>query len=113
MLLCETVPNCFVLRCGGHYDSYYDRSTADGLYYLNNFDNLLRSYVTLFELMVVNNWQVTMQGQSREHLVFLFVIVYCEGTVDAIRYLRPSGFEQLSRAYFITFYLLTAIIVMK
>ena len=38
------------------------RSNADGLYYLNNFDNIVSSYVVLFELMVVNNWHVTMQG---------------------------------------------------
>ena len=57
------MPECVVLKCGRYYGSYYDRSSADGLYYLNNFDNLLRSYVTLFELMVVNNWHVTMQGE--------------------------------------------------
>ena len=27
-------------------------------YYCNNFDNFVNALVTLFELMVVNNWQV-------------------------------------------------------
>ena len=29
------------------------------LYYLNNFNDLLSSYLTLFSLLVVNNWQMT------------------------------------------------------
>eukprot|EP00063_Salmo_salar_P051364 XP_014026199.1 PREDICTED: two pore calcium channel protein 1-like isoform X4 [Salmo salar] len=32
----------------------------EGYYYLNNFDNILSSFVTLFELTVVNNWYITM-----------------------------------------------------
>jgi hypothetical protein len=94
LLPCDSVPGCNVVKCGRYYGDYYNRSSADGLYYLNNFDNLLRSYVTLFELMVVNNWHVTMQG-----------------TVDAVRYFRPSSPEQLSRAYYIIFFLVTVIIV--
>eukprot|EP00996_Jenningsia_fusiforme_P001815 NODE_2675_length_1144_cov_26.606393_g2453_i0.p1 GENE.NODE_2675_length_1144_cov_26.606393_g2453_i0~~NODE_2675_length_1144_cov_26.606393_g2453_i0.p1 ORF type:complete len:379 (-),score=57.41 NODE_2675_length_1144_cov_26.606393_g2453_i0:7-1065(-) len=31
-------------------------------YEVNNFDNIFNSFVTLFELLVVNNWQVTMHG---------------------------------------------------
>ncbi|KAK8812419.1 hypothetical protein WA158_007653 [Blastocystis sp. Blastoise] len=31
-------------------------------YYNNNFNNLFRSYVTLFEQMVVNNWPIVMEG---------------------------------------------------
>ncbi|KAL9981122.1 hypothetical protein ACROYT_G009786 [Oculina patagonica] len=34
----------------------------DGYYYLNNFNDLLHSYVTLFELTVVNNWMIIMEG---------------------------------------------------
>lgn len=34
-----------------------DPKTA-GYFQLNNFDNVGRAYVTLFELMVVNNWWV-------------------------------------------------------
>uniref|UniRef100_A0A1A7ZA27 Two pore segment channel 1 n=1 Tax=Nothobranchius furzeri TaxID=105023 RepID=A0A1A7ZA27_NOTFU len=32
----------------------------EGYYYLNNFNNILSSFVTLFELTVVNNWYITM-----------------------------------------------------
>ncbi|XP_032096392.1 two pore calcium channel protein 1 isoform X2 [Sapajus apella] len=32
----------------------------EGYYYLNNFDNILNSFVTLFELTVVNNWYIIM-----------------------------------------------------
>ncbi|KAM7441892.1 Two pore calcium channel protein 1 [Porites harrisoni] len=40
---------------GGSYEE-------SGYYYLNNFDDLLHSYVTLFELTVVNNWFIIMEG---------------------------------------------------
>jgi hypothetical protein len=33
-------------------------------YFLNNFDNIFYSYVTLFELMVVNNWFVIMDAYA-------------------------------------------------
>jgi len=33
-----------------------------GYYYLNHFNDLLHSYVTLFELTVVNNWFIIMEG---------------------------------------------------
>ena len=72
MALCDSVPDCSVVKCGRYYGSYFDRSTADGLYHLNNFDNLPSSYVTLFALMVVNNWHVIMQGQSFVQIVALF-----------------------------------------
>ena len=36
--------------------------STEGAYYLNNFKDLPRSYVTLFELMVVNNWNIIMEG---------------------------------------------------
>lgn len=92
--LCSAKLNCSVLDCGRYYGGYYNRYSADGLYHLNNFDNILRSYVTLFELMVVNNWHVTMQG-----------------TVDAVRHFATDAPAELSRAYFIVFYLVMVIIV--
>ena len=56
-------------------------------YYRNNFDNLPRAYVTLFELMVVNNWHVIMQG-----------------------YATVTGTE-FSRIFFMSFYLFTMVVV--
>eukprot|EP00055_Hartaetosiga_balthica_P015463 m.91481 g.91481 ORF g.91481 m.91481 type:complete len:1161 (-) comp8873_c0_seq1:51-3533(-) len=41
---------------------YYNGETSTQQYYLNNFDNLPRAFVTLFELLVVNNWFVIMDG---------------------------------------------------
>jgi len=35
-----------------------DDSTPD-LYALNNFNDMISSYITLFELMVVNNWFIS------------------------------------------------------
>lgn len=43
--------------CGSNYDG-----SIEGLYYLNTFDNVLRSYVTLFELMAMNNNNVLMEA---------------------------------------------------
>ncbi|GAB6028669.1 hypothetical protein CHUAL_004495 [Chamberlinius hualienensis] len=36
--------------------------SLDGYYYLNNFNNMFRAGVTLFELTVVNNWFIIMEG---------------------------------------------------
>jgi len=57
-----------------------------GLYYLNNFSNIVNSYITLFELMVVNNWFILMEGYS---------------------YVTTGW----SRVYFMTFYICTNIII--
>ncbi|KAJ7382109.1 Two pore calcium channel protein 1 [Desmophyllum pertusum] len=42
--------------------SWEEEYKEDGYYYLNNFNDLLHSYVTLFELTVVNNWFIIMEG---------------------------------------------------
>ncbi|KAL5016939.1 hypothetical protein ScPMuIL_006528 [Solemya velum] len=39
-----------------------NNSVIQGYYYLNDFDNILISGVTLFELTVVNNWFIIMDG---------------------------------------------------
>ncbi|XP_044592960.1 two pore calcium channel protein 1-like isoform X1 [Cotesia glomerata] len=61
-------------------------STTLGYYYLNTFDNLMASEMTLFELTVVNNWFILMNAYA--------VIV---------------GFY--TRFYFMTFYLVTMIVL--
>ncbi|KAM9810932.1 LOW QUALITY PROTEIN: two pore channel protein 1 [Neosynchiropus ocellatus] len=58
----------------------------EGYYYLNNFDNILRSFVTLFELTVVNNWYITMEGVT-------------------------SMTSHWSRLYFMTFYIVTMVVM--
>ncbi|KAM8865588.1 two pore channel protein 1 isoform 3-T3 [Synchiropus picturatus] len=59
---------------------------AEGYYYLNNFNNILRSFVTLFELTVVNNWYITMEGVT-------------------------SMTSHWSRLYFMTFYIVTMVVM--
>ncbi|XP_022243090.1 two pore calcium channel protein 1-like isoform X1 [Limulus polyphemus] len=44
-----------------HFDN---SSLAEGYYYLNNFENIINSCITLFELMVVNNWFIIMDGYA-------------------------------------------------
>lgn len=61
-------------------------STALGYYYLNSFDNLLTSGVTLFELTIVNNWFILMNSYA--------LVV-----------------SPWSRAYFMLFYLFTMIVL--
>eukprot|EP00731_Ephydatia_muelleri_P023032 Em0015g615a len=72
--------------CTGAYygvAQYYKESldsNSSNLFYLNNFDNVARSFVTLFELMVVNNWYITMEGfasqSSSPHLTRLFFMFF-------------------------------------
>ncbi|XP_026313450.1 two pore calcium channel protein 1-like isoform X2 [Hyposmocoma kahamanoa] len=61
-------------------------STTLGYYYLNNFENILTSGVTLFELTVVNNWFILMNA-----------------------YATVAG--QFSRIYFMVFYLFTMVVL--
>ncbi|PNJ82565.1 TPCN1 isoform 7, partial [Pongo abelii] len=58
----------------------------EGYYYLNNFDNILNSFVTLFELTVVNNWYIIMEGVT-------------------------SQTSHWSRLYFMTFYIVTMVVM--
>lgn len=78
-------------------DSWYDvrefyqafqNESSSNIFYLNNFDNALRSYVTLFILMVVNNWYIIMEGFASE-----------------------SRHEWLARIYFMAFYIITLVIL--
>ncbi|KAG8455670.1 hypothetical protein GDO86_001747 [Hymenochirus boettgeri] len=50
----------------------------EGYYYLNNFNNILNSFVTLFELTVVNNWYVIMEGVTSQtsHWARLYFMVF-------------------------------------
>ncbi|XP_042564467.1 two pore calcium channel protein 1 isoform X1 [Clupea harengus] len=58
----------------------------EGYYYLNNFNNILSSFVTLFELTVVNNWYITMEGVT-------------------------SQTTHWSRLFFMTFYIVTMVVM--
>ncbi|KAI5089637.1 two pore calcium channel protein 1 isoform X1, partial [Silurus meridionalis] len=58
----------------------------EGYYYLNNFNDILSSFVTLFELTVVNNWYITMEGVT-------------------------SQTSHWSRLYFMTFYIVTMVVM--
>ncbi|XP_038619513.1 LOW QUALITY PROTEIN: two pore calcium channel protein 1 [Tachyglossus aculeatus] len=57
-----------------------------GYYYLNNFDHILSSFVTLFELTVVNNWYIIMEGVT-------------------------SQTSHWSRLYFMIFYIVTMVVM--
>jgi len=46
------------------YYSYGINITNTGYYYLNSFENLFVSGVTLFELTVINNWFIIMDGYA-------------------------------------------------
>ncbi len=51
-------------------DNYFSGNLTNNpvnTYYYNNFNNIYYSYVTLFELMVVNNWFVIMDGHVASH----------------------------------------------
>ncbi|XP_065831540.1 two pore channel protein 1-like [Oscarella lobularis] len=76
----KTIPETFA-----YLIDYYD-GVGPGRYYNINFDNILRSFETLFILTVVNNWYVIM---------------------DAYTYLCGEA----ARAFFIIFYLISLVIV--
>lgn len=46
-------------------------------YYANNFDNLARAFITLFEQMVVSNWPVVMEGvvAATQNWVYRFYFI--------------------------------------
>ena len=46
------------------YYSYEEDSVSNLYFYLNNFKSMGESGVTLFELTVVNNWYVIMEGHT-------------------------------------------------
>lgn len=74
--------------CNGTNIETYYKYTPDksGYYYLNTFPNLAVSLVTLFELTVVNNWFVVMNGYA-------------------------TKVHAASRAYFVLFYLFTMVVL--
>ena len=63
-----------------------NESTTLGYYYLNTFDNLIASGMTLFELTVVNNWFILMNA-------YAFTV------------------GMYTRIYFMIFYLVTMIVL--
>ena len=69
------------------YYNTNDTGSGIGYYYLNNFDTLPEAYVTLFELMVVNNW---------------FIIMEAYASVTATEW---------SRVFFMVYYLFTMVVV--
>ncbi|RWS03249.1 two pore calcium channel protein 1-like protein [Dinothrombium tinctorium] len=94
--------------CANTSVAQYFSPSQNGYYFINNFDNVARSYVTLFELMVVNNWYVLMDGYayktsewSRLYFMFFYIITLIVITVvvafvlDAflfrIQYARKMG----------------------
>ncbi|KAB0401851.1 hypothetical protein E2I00_010832 [Balaenoptera physalus] len=72
--------------CGILYPNCCKTVVEEGYYYLNNFDNILNSFVTLFELTVVNNWYIIMEGVT-------------------------SQTSHWSRLYFMTFYIVTMVVM--
>ncbi|KAJ8711256.1 hypothetical protein PYW07_008498 [Mythimna separata] len=79
--------NCCVNTTVEDFYKYsLNSSTALGYYYLNSFENLVTSGVTLFELTVVNNWFILMNA-----------------------YATVAG--QFSRIYFMVFYLFTMVVL--
>ena len=72
----EGLPKFFP-ACGEEYN--YQKDPPSGLYYLVNFDDIVHSFITLFVLMIVNNWQVVAQGYvaiTGTPVTYLFFIFF-------------------------------------
>jgi len=85
--------NCCINTTVEQYYKYENGSDSNAYYYLNNFHTLAESYVVLFELTVVNNWYVIMDGYAfytREH---------------------NYSTHEWTRAYFMIFYIFTMIVM--
>ena len=67
----------FFPACGVEYD--YQKDPPSGLYSIVNFDDIVHSFITLFVLMIINNWQVVAQGYvaiTNTKLTYLFFIFF-------------------------------------
>ena len=79
-------------------------------YYMNRFDNVYLSFMTLFELMVVNNWNIIMEGYvaatgtewTRLYFILWFIVIVvvvmnaCAGfIIDAYTMLKPKMIDQV------------------
>ncbi|XP_065835712.1 two pore channel protein 1-like [Oscarella lobularis] len=71
----------------GIAENYDGKNGSSNFYYLNNFDNILSSYVLLFEQMIVNNWYIAMNA-----------------------YVIETGTEW-TRVYFMLFFLVSSVVV--
>ena len=49
----------------------------NGEYWPNTFDTLGKSLITLFELMVVNNWPIIMEGHADATSYWAVMCVFC------------------------------------
>jgi two pore calcium channel protein 1 len=78
--------NCCQNTSVEQYYLYNNETGLYGFYYLNTFENILVSGVTLFELTVVNNWHIIMEGYA--HVV-----------------------SDWSRIYFMSFYLIVMMVM--
>ncbi|CAG9815106.1 unnamed protein product [Phaedon cochleariae] len=80
--------NCCVNSTVEDFYKYSSNVTSSGIgyYYLNNFNNLIISGITLFELTVVNNWFIVMDAYA-------------------------SVTNKFSRLYFMLFYLFTMVVL--
>eukprot|EP00039_Didymoeca_costata_P026845 m.16804 g.16804 ORF g.16804 m.16804 type:complete len:837 (+) comp5803_c0_seq1:169-2679(+) len=92
--------------CGASYNLCTDRINigpsgtrypCTGFYQLNNFNNILRSYVTLYELMIVNNWYVIMNGHvaatgpwARAFFIVFFLVAVCIVTNITVAFILES-----------------------
>ena len=79
--------NCCVNTSVEEFYKYEAGSNSNSYYYLNTFNNMPEAGVTLFELTVVNNWFITMEGHA-----------IVTGT-------------DWSRLFFMTFYVFTMIVM--
>ncbi|GIX76970.1 two pore calcium channel protein 1 [Caerostris darwini] len=78
--------NCCVNTTVEQFYHFDNDTSLDGYYYLNNFDDFITSQITLFELMVVNNWFIIMNGYA-------------------------SVATEWSRLFFMSFYIVTMVVI--
>ena len=79
---------CQETPVAAYYSSARPCAGPASLYWMNNFNNIVNAYITLFELLIVNNWFVVMDG-------------------------HVAVTNRADRAFFIFFYLIAVVVVIN
>lgn len=106
----NTVSHCDA-SCGEAYDNS-DPETA-GYYQLNNFDNAARAYVTLFMLMVANNWCVGFFGCQSGGCTLCGSLAYPPRSRHVIMNGHVYMVGKVARTFFIIFYLVVVMVIVN
>ena len=86
-----------------HIDLTYNNNTYSSVYYSSNFNDLPNSFLILFSLMIVNNW-------NNQVIIYYYYLLINKNKVDV--HILVSGSE-IYRIYFAVFYFLSVLLCLN